>query len=254
MASSNRVDGNERTSELKSGKVKWFNPQKGFGFVVDSDEPHDDIFVHISSVEAAGLSFLYEGQELSFHVATREGRKAARILSTIEKETLAESGILLAETELTPGTIEVLRECTSRLIYQLQKNPNDLYKMHPAAFEALLARMFEEDGYVVEFNKGWNQADGGVDIIAVRDHGIAPYRVAIQCKRYSRENRITADPIRSLCGVLDRFKAHSGVLATTSFFTEPAIEEARNHLWRVGLRDYTDIVNGLKKLNPQSRK
>jgi restriction system protein len=72
--------------------------------------------------------------------------------------------------------------------------------------------------------------------------------MAIQCKRYSRTNKITAEPIRSLSGVLDRYQAHAGVVATTSFFTEPAVMEARSHIWKVGLQDYDDIVAGLMKL------
>ena len=243
-----------RTGAMKSGKVKWFNPQKGFGFIVADDTPGENVFVHISSVEASGLCFLYEGQCIQFDIVSSAGRKVAGHLLSIEKETLAENRVLVDDSEFTPGAVEVLRECTSRLILHLQKNPDDIYKMHPAAFEDLIARIFEEDGYVVELNKGWNQADGGVDVIAVRKEGLVPTRVAIQCKRYSRENRVTAEPVRSLCGVLDRFRVHTGVLATTSSFTKSAIEEAQSHLWKVGLLDYDDIVAGLKKLGARSSK
>ena len=49
------------------GTVKWFNPQKGFGFI----QPEDggaDVFVHISAVEQAGLTTLNDGQKVSFEV------------------------------------------------------------------------------------------------------------------------------------------------------------------------------------------
>ena len=46
---------------MATGTVKWFNGQKGFGFIAP-DEGGDDIFVHISAVERAGLSGLAEGQ------------------------------------------------------------------------------------------------------------------------------------------------------------------------------------------------
>lgn len=50
---------------MASGTVKWFNPQKGFGFIQPSDGSKD-VFVHISAVERAGLGTLNEGQQVSF--------------------------------------------------------------------------------------------------------------------------------------------------------------------------------------------
>ena len=59
------------------GTVKWFNSQKGYGFI----EPEDgskDVFVHISAVERAGLSSLREGQRVSFELErTQQGRTSA---------------------------------------------------------------------------------------------------------------------------------------------------------------------------------
>jgi CspA family cold shock protein len=47
----------------KQGQVKWFNPQKGFGFITTEDR---DVFVHITAVQAAGLDTLTEGDTVSF--------------------------------------------------------------------------------------------------------------------------------------------------------------------------------------------
>jgi cold shock protein len=63
-------------ASLASGTVKWFNPAKGFGFIVPSDGARD-VFVHISAVESAGLQTLNEGQKVSFEVATERGKQAA---------------------------------------------------------------------------------------------------------------------------------------------------------------------------------
>ncbi|MGX7741081.1 cold-shock protein [Rhodopseudomonas parapalustris] len=52
---------------MTTGTVKWFNGQKGFGFIAPSDGSND-VFVHISAVERAGLSGLAEGQKVSFEV------------------------------------------------------------------------------------------------------------------------------------------------------------------------------------------
>jgi len=58
------------------GTVKWFNAQKGFGFI-QPENGGKDVFVHISAVERAGLGTLVEGQKLSFEVVTERGKQAA---------------------------------------------------------------------------------------------------------------------------------------------------------------------------------
>ena len=63
---------------MDTGIVKWFNEQKGYGFI-QPDNGQKDIFVHISAVERAGLRSLKEGQKVSFEVVTdkRTGRASA---------------------------------------------------------------------------------------------------------------------------------------------------------------------------------
>src|SRR6478752_2454718 len=69
------------------GVVKFFNPQKGFGFVV-RDDGGEDVFVHISAVEGAGLTDLADGQPLEFTLVDRGGRISATNLR-IEGEPMA---------------------------------------------------------------------------------------------------------------------------------------------------------------------
>jgi CspA family cold shock protein len=63
---------------MTQGTVKWFNSQKGFGFI-QPDDGGKDVFVHISAVERAGLSGLNEGQKVSFEVVAdrRTGKSSA---------------------------------------------------------------------------------------------------------------------------------------------------------------------------------
>lgn len=61
---------------MATGKVKWFNATKGFGFIQPSGGGKD-VFVHISAVEKAGLSNLNEGQEVSYELITERGRTSA---------------------------------------------------------------------------------------------------------------------------------------------------------------------------------
>lgn len=61
---------------MATGTVKWFNAQKGYGFIQPSDGSKD-VFVHITAVQAAGLQSLNEGQSVSFDTATERGKIAA---------------------------------------------------------------------------------------------------------------------------------------------------------------------------------
>lgn len=61
---------------MAKGTVKWFNPQKGFGFIQPEDGSKD-VFVHISAVEAAGWRSLNEGQVITFDLTTERGKQSA---------------------------------------------------------------------------------------------------------------------------------------------------------------------------------
>jgi CspA family cold shock protein len=67
---------------MPTGTVKWFNAQKGFGFI-QPDNGSSDVFVHISAVERAGLTGLAEGQKVSFELKTDKmrGKTSAENLS-----------------------------------------------------------------------------------------------------------------------------------------------------------------------------
>ena len=66
---------------MSKGTVKWFNNQKGYGFI-EPDDGGKDVFVHIRAVESAGLSTLNEGQKVSFELVAdrRTGKSSAENL------------------------------------------------------------------------------------------------------------------------------------------------------------------------------
>jgi CspA family cold shock protein len=66
---------------MATGTVKWFNSQKGYGFIQPADGSKD-VFVHITAVERAGLSGLNEGQKVSYEVSMERGKPAATNLQS----------------------------------------------------------------------------------------------------------------------------------------------------------------------------
>lgn len=61
---------------MATGTVKFFNSQKGYGFI-QPDDGSKDVFVHITAVERAGMRSLVEGQKLTYEVVTERGKEAA---------------------------------------------------------------------------------------------------------------------------------------------------------------------------------
>ena len=61
---------------MATGTVKWFNSQKGYGFIEPSNGGKD-VFVHITALERAGVATLQEGQRVSYDVVSERGKEAA---------------------------------------------------------------------------------------------------------------------------------------------------------------------------------
>ena len=67
---------------MATGTVRWFNAQKGFGFI-EPENGSKDVFVHISAVQGAGMSSLSEGQKVSFDLQTERGKTSAGNLRAV---------------------------------------------------------------------------------------------------------------------------------------------------------------------------
>ena len=60
---------------MTTGKIKWFNPTKGYGFI--EQEGSKDVFLHVSALEQAGISTLKEGEEIEFEIGENKGKQNA---------------------------------------------------------------------------------------------------------------------------------------------------------------------------------
>lgn len=68
---------------MATGKIKWFNATKGYGFIVP-DEGGGDVFIHVTALEKAGLGPVGEGQRLSYEIASNKGRESAVNIQLLE--------------------------------------------------------------------------------------------------------------------------------------------------------------------------
>ena len=143
-----------------------------------------------------------------------------------------------------------LNQGVSELAFEVSRNPNLLYNLEPRRFEELIAHIFSNNGFQVELTK--TTRDGGRDIIAIRSDMGIPSKYIIECKRYARDYPVCVDVVRALYGVQMAEGANKSIIATTSRFTQPAIDFATSSQqtqWHMDLRSYQDIVGWLGKLN-----
>lgn len=68
---------------MATGTVKWFNETKGYGFI-SPDNGGNDVFVHISAVQAAGLQGLADGQKVEFEITENRGKDAASDIKIVD--------------------------------------------------------------------------------------------------------------------------------------------------------------------------
>lgn len=70
---------------MATGTVKWFNPTKGYGFI-QPDQGGNDVFVHITAVQDAGIQNLAEKQRVSYELTTQKGKTSATNLKLVDAD------------------------------------------------------------------------------------------------------------------------------------------------------------------------
>ena len=66
---------------MKKGTVRWFNADKGYGFIIPDDDTENDVFVHYKSIQGAGYKKLNDGQRVSFE--TQIGNKGLQAINVV---------------------------------------------------------------------------------------------------------------------------------------------------------------------------
>jgi len=143
-----------------------------------------------------------------------------------------------------PEKIVTLNEISNDLYKELLNNPDLLKTLNWRVFEKLLADILESFNYEIELMQGTK--DGGVDIIAFRNHGVfGGEKYIVQAKRY-KDNKVQVEPVRNLLFIHNDQKATKSCLATTSSFTKGAIDLANQYKWQMELKDFNDIKSWIE--------
>jgi|TARA_Y100000310_G_scaffold72930_1_gene69098 CspA family cold shock protein len=69
---------------MPTGKLKWYNPTKRFGFITPDEESDKDVFLHVSALEVANITELQEGQSLQYDIGDNKGKETAINISKID--------------------------------------------------------------------------------------------------------------------------------------------------------------------------
>lgn len=142
---------------------------------------------------------------------------------------------------------EVISTFSPAMMRLLADNPKLLYQISDRDFERLIAEIFALKGFEVELTA--QTRDGGKDIVAFhRDQLGFRMKYIVECKRYAWNNPVDISIVQRLEGVRHSLDAHKGILATTSRFTQPAIDWAKieRNVWNLELKAHNDIVDWLK--------
>ena len=155
--------------------------------------------------------------------------------------------IIAASDLLAPGASRVLRvdleHINDEVIAYLAVHPEKMRDLHPRTFEELVAELFKSKGYDVRLTQ--RTRDGGLDIYAFHRSEVGTVMIIIECKRYAAKRKVGVEIVRGLYGVVEHENATKGIIATTSYFSGPAIEFHNDLQYRLALANYDSLCSML---------
>lgn len=141
----------------------------------------------------------------------------------------------------------IVSEINDQILYKISQNPNLLHELSSYNFERIVAKMFEKRGFSVRITP--QTRDGGKDIFIAKND-LCSFLFYVECKKYAPNRPVGIEIIQRLYGVISAEKATGGIIATTSYFTEPAKKYIReyNLEHQIALQDFNVLSRILKTL------
>jgi restriction system protein len=196
---------------------------------------------------------------LAFASGTLGATGSLTISSDAKKTSILENEEVVIQSALVGFTspnvqLQIVRSVTipwAEIIRGLQLDPTFLHSIKPRRLEELIAEAYEREGYKNVILTP-HSADKGRDVIVSATlPGIGTVRIVDQVKRYKQGNRVTADEVRALIGVLTRDQDVSkGIVTTTSDFAPGILEEFKAFFpSRLELKNGSELTEWLQQLH-----
>jgi len=143
-------------------------------------------------------------------------------------------------SETLSNVTPIILDINEEIMKYLARNPQYLYNLSSRKFEELVAHILKDFGFDVELTQATR--DGGKDIIAYFKNEITSFLTYVECKKYSVENPVGVQIVRSVYGQQRISRANKSLIVTTSFFTKDAISLQREIINEMDLKDYNDLT------------
>lgn len=140
-----------------------------------------------------------------------------------------------------------VQSASARLYELIAKDPHLLRALEPREFEEVIAEYFRRRGFDVTLTA--QSRDGGKDIYAATKTELGSFLYVVECKAHAPDNPVGVGLVRHLYGVVQHERATVGILATTSYFTGPALAFEGDVPSHLSLRDFNNVANWLRRGN-----
>lgn len=131
------------------------------------------------------------------------------------------------------------------IIKDIYSDNKVLWKISHREFEEIIGELFREKNYQVELTK--QTRDNGYDLIALKLVDGFPLKYLIECKRNRIDRPVGIQIIRSFNDVINSENANKGIIVTTSYFSQIALEKQQKTEYKLDLKDRIDIINWINE-------
>lgn len=143
-----------------------------------------------------------------------------------------------------------IRLINNELIDHFSQFPDDVYGLTGRQFEELAAELLSRMGYDVQLTS--ETRDGGKDLYAAKKDGLGSFLFLVECKRFAPDRSVGVGIVRSVYGVAQHERANGAVVLTTSFFSAPAQQFARELRGQMSLKDFVGLQEWLREARQAS--
>lgn len=164
---------------------------------------------------------------------------------TIEKENSLVTEVPI-DRDITQELITDVATVSREWSKIIKKSPEYIHKLTSREFEEFVAEIWYKRGFDVTLTP--RTRDGGKDIYAYKKNWEGEFLYAIECKQYSRGNKVGRPTLQQLYGVVESEKLSGGIIATTSYFSKDAIEFSNQVRYRLYLQDIQEINSAIKNM------